>query len=119
MQQARRDTGEAGQIKLSCEVFIMELGLSKDSPIHEIELTAGVVEHSEYEFIRHQLVENMDRVAELDKINTDLRSKIDKAIEEIEERKKCLHTDIYNIESIEFGKGLELALKILKENIGK
>lgn len=45
--------------------------------------TADVVERSEYEFIRHQLAETMDRVQELDQINSELRSKIDKAIEEI------------------------------------
>ena len=63
--------------------------------------TTEVVERSEYKFIRHQFKETMDRVEELDKINTDLRLKIDKAIEGIEkERKWLLHTDYnaYNID---------------------
>ena len=52
--------------------------------------TADVVEREEYEFVRHQLSETMDRVAELDKLNGELRSNIDNAIEEVEKKKEWL-----------------------------
>lgn len=45
--------------------------------------TADVIERSEYELIRRQLSQAFDRIAELDKLNGELHSKIDKAIEEI------------------------------------
>ena len=88
--------------------------------------SANVIEYSEYEALKkenHELAIKYDNAMNM-VINEQeniikLRSKIDKAIKEIEERKKCLHTDIYNGDSIEFGKGLDLALKILKEHIEK
>ena len=79
--------------------------------------TADVIERTEYEFIRHQLVETMDRVAELDKINTELRSKIDKAIAEINaEINQNIDSDgIPNA----YAYCYQNALEILKRNIGE
>lgn len=44
---------------------------------------ADVVERSKYESIRKQLLQSIDEKFALDKANRNLRSKIDKAIEEI------------------------------------
>lgn len=63
--------------------------------------TTEVVENSEYKFIRRQLKETFDRVAELDNINTDLRLKIDKTIEEIENERKWLLNAEYNAYNID------------------
>lgn len=63
--------------------------------------TADVVERIEYKFIRHQLEETMTRVAELSTINTDLRLRIDKAIEEIEKERKWLLNAEYNAYNID------------------
>lgn len=45
--------------------------------------SVDVIERSEYELIHRQLAQAFDRIAELDKLNGELHSKIDKAIEEI------------------------------------
>ena len=78
-----------------------------------------VVERSKYDNLHNLAKSWLEEKKELERANAELRSKIENAINEIEERKKCLHTDIYNIDSIEFGKGLDLALKIFKKNIGE
>ena len=76
--------------------------------------TADVVEREEYEFIRHQLSETMDRVAELDKLNGELRSRIDKAIEEM----KALADPKNTILGFDEKMGLKTAMSILVRNIG-
>ena len=78
--------------------------------------TADVIERSEYELIHRQLVQAFDRIAEIDKLNDELRSKIDKAIDEIDflrqHRAKYITED--NKICIDSGE----VLKILK-NIGE
>ena len=87
----------------------------------DIELlpTADVVERSEYEKVlkeNEELIETAQNCVDADTQSceelVELRSKIDKAIEEIEKYKSIL-ANPYN------RKGMERALEILKRNIGE
>lgn len=74
--------------------------------------TADVVERAEYELIRKQLSQAFDRIAELDKLNGELHSKIDKAIAEIEQ------LDFIRGEN-EIFVNKDFVLEIIKRNIGE
>lgn len=108
----KTDNGE--QLKVICD-SLSNAELIADILNTDLENTKyKAIERSEYEFIKHQLVETMDRVAELDKINTDLRSKIDKAIKEIEDLEMAHCIQIMDREDI-----VTTCLEILKRNIGE
>ena len=85
---------------------------------------ADVVERAEYDLLqssygvlKHQLIEALNRINELDKLNGDIREKIDNAIKEINDAE--VEVDFMNDYADGFNSGLFKALEILKKNIGE
>ena len=82
--------------------------------------TANVVERSEYDNLHNLAKSWLEEKKELERANAELRSKIDKSIEEIENYDVKTNFDNY-LEIFQFGvtKGLGLASEIFKKNIGE
>lgn len=51
--------------------------------------TVDAVSREEYDLLRHQLADAWNRIDELDKLNGNMREKIDKAIEEMQKLRGC------------------------------
>lgn len=93
-------------------------GMVKETPY------ADVVEEEKYETLhswtitlRHQLEEAFNRIDELDKLNGNMRDKIDKAISEIKEE----YGSFTYSENKTLGAtyGIRKALEILEKNLGE
>ena len=67
---------------------------------------------SEYETLKHQLEKSWDRIDELDKLNGNMRDKIDKAILYM---KREQNSEFWNSS---FRDGVDYALELLKKNLG-
>lgn len=79
--------------------------MQKQKNIWESEHAKMVLENgklqSGYSTLKHQFIESLNRVQELDKLNTELRSKIDKAIEEVKKEKEWLLGTKHNAYNID------------------
>ena len=85
---------------------------------------ADVVEKEKYEMLnewtatlRHQLEETFNRIDELDKLNSNMREKIDKAIEEMEEESNNFTYSTNKTLGASYG--FRKAIDILTKNIGE
>lgn len=72
---------------------------------------------SGYETLKHQLEESWDRIDELDKLNGNMRDKIDKSIAEM--REEYDNFTYSNNKTLGASFGIRKAIEILEKNLGE